>query len=195
MKNWISSLFLASSCFGAQLAPLSSPSESSVSQDLSRYVTVGFSSVVCVPYIANTSIGVRFTKDDSLVGYDGSLNYTTNGFYNNLFAKGFFPFYLTSSTAKNSYYIGPYITIGKDFPKFVWSGGGVETRDGKPELEGGFSFGKNIGGQKISSFWQVTARCVVLEPGIVPYTMGREYGLYEFHSLFSTFRFDWGYAF
>jgi hypothetical protein len=80
-----------------------------------RYGTAGFSSLLILPYIANTSIGLRKTSTKNLIGLDGSLNFSTNLSWYHLYAKGFIPFYFTPGKAKSSYYLGPYLTIGKSF--------------------------------------------------------------------------------
>jgi|GEM_PF-6792825 len=115
MKKMIllSLLFLKLASEEFSFPPL--PQNHETASDLMRYGTAGFSSLLILPYIANTSIGLRKTSTKNLIGLDGSLNFSTNFSWYYLYEKGFLPFYFTPRKAKSSYYLGPYLTIGKSF--------------------------------------------------------------------------------
>ncbi len=178
------------------LPPL--PRNHETRSDLMRYGTAGFSSFLILPYIANTSIGLRKTNDKSLIGLDGSLNFSTNFSWYHLYAKGFLPFYFTPSKAKNSFYLGPYISIGKTFQEFVGNSADLYQMNTSPALESGLTFGRNIGTLKVNSFFQITARCVSLKRKIIkdPYYIHYKEGSYKFYPIAPfLFRFEWGFAF
>ncbi len=169
---------------------------------------MGSSHALGVPYKVNLGLGTRYTKNGNMMGLDGSLIFSTGLLSaKSLSVKGFCPFYFSPSKAKSSFYIGPYVALGKDYPRFYSFSGTLEKFDGaSTDLETGFSFGKNMGGKELSGFWQINMRCALLQPKIVYFSEGQNSrgqdimkpreGSYKWDLLFpGFFQFDWGFGF
>ncbi len=113
---------------------------------------VGGSAFVVIPYAANLSLGTRIAKEGQLVGLDISGNYTATFVSQYMFGKILAPFYF-SQDAKNSYFMGPYITFGQEhmFQELIG-----EKRDSFLAITG-VSIGKNMMSGNRLSFWQIGA--------------------------------------
>jgi hypothetical protein len=124
--------------------------------DFYSYVGVGFSTIAIVPCGANISIGSRYAKNPIPIGIDQSINFSSTFASQYIFAKTLVPVYFSPRNIANSFYAGPFATIGYNnqlddpFNKNL-----------PPEksylLVNGFTFGKNIDHHLKISFWQISA--------------------------------------
>lgn len=119
------------------------------------YVGIGGSGFIVIPYAANISVGTRVVKDGQIVGLDISGNYTATFVSQYAFGKIMAPFYF-SQDAKNSYFMGPFVTFGLEN---IYDGfeGIIDQKKNSFLAITGIGIGKNIAKGNRLSFWQIGA--------------------------------------
>lgn len=125
--------------------------------DVYPYIGAGASAFVVVPYGANLGLGARVIRPYTPIGFDGSLNFTSTFVSHYIFAKGMVPLFIDPTDVKNSYYVGPFGTIGINN---VYSD--IDDKIFGPKGNSllsivGIAFGKNMEGDGRVSFWQLGA--------------------------------------